>query len=465
MGARKLLAAYQFFAPGVRFSIQRLVLHSQISPLTSKRIPMKPPLSSCLALAVLTLLGDFAFAQSAPTSSVASLQSLYEDKVKLDVLRPHEVAVADLNTKFAAALDRAQETAQKAGNLDEAIAIKKEKEAVLAGGYSPSAAEDPKTPTSIKTLRTTYRSTVAKLELERDKKWQPLKEALSQSLNSVIDMLTKSGKLDEAVAAKKLQAELLASKALPAITGTPKDIYTNSLGMKFVTVPDTNIMICIHETRKQDYAAFASENTEADASWKVPATKEGVQVSDADDHPVVMVNWNDAVAFCAWLSKKENKEYRLPSDREWSLAVGIGHDEKDGETPQTLNAKVRDEYPWGKKWPLPKDSGNYADLATKSRLPDYQTISEYNDGFPTTAPVMKFKPTKIGIYDLGGNVWEWTQDWFNGENRERTLRGASWFYREEGGLLSSYRSRRSPVDRNLYSGFRCALVLDAKASK
>ncbi len=419
---------------------------------------MKPSLSPCLMLAVLSLLVDAAFGQSAATSSVASLQTIYEDKVKLDILRPHEVAVADLNTKFAAALDRAQETAQKAGNLDEAVAIKKEKEAVLAGGYSPSATEDTKTPASIKTLRTTYRNAITKLELERDKRWQPLKEALARSLNGVIDTLTKNGKLDEAIAAKNLQAELLASKTLPAGSGTPKDGFTNSLGMKFVPVPDANIMTCIHETRKQDYAAFASENPDADSSWKAPATKEGVLVSDADDHPVVMVNWSDAVAFCAWLSKKENKEYRLPSDREWSLAVGIGRDEKDGETPQTLNAKVRDEYPWGKKWPLPKDSGNYADLSTKSRLPDYQTISEYTDGFPTTAPVMKFKPNKIGIYDLGGNVWEWTQDWFNGENRERVLRGASWYYREEGGLLSSYRSRRSPVDRNLYCGFRCVIV-------
>lgn len=414
---------------------------------------------------VFILLGDVSNAQSASTANAASLQTMYEDKVSLEVLRPHELAVADLNTKFSAALDRALETAQKAGNLGEAVAIKKEKEAVLAGGYSPSAAEDAQAPADIKTLRTTYRNALAKLELERDKKWQPLKDALARSLTGLIDSLTKSGKLDEAIAAKKLQAELLASKTLPAGTGIPKDVFTNSLGMKFVPVPDANIMICIHETRKQDYAAFASENPEADSSWKSPTTKEDVMVSDTDDHPVVMVNWSDAVAFCAWLSKKENKEYRLPSDREWSLAVGISRDEKDGETPQTLNAKVRDEYPWGKKWPLPKDSGNYADLATKSRLPDYQTISEYNDGFPTTAPVMKFKPNKLGIHDLGGNVWEWTQDWFNSENREKVLRGASWFYREEGGLLSSYRSRRSPVDRNLYSGFRCALVLDAKATK
>ncbi|HBJ85496.1 MAG TPA: hypothetical protein DDZ88_16785 [Verrucomicrobiales bacterium] len=431
---------------------------------------MKPSLSPCLVLAVLSLLGDVAFAQSAATSSVASLQTMYEDKVKLDILRPHELAVADLNTKFAAALDRAQETAQKSGNLDEAVAIKKEKEAVLAGGYSPSAAEDPKTPASIKTLRTTYRNTVAKLELERDKRWQPLKEALARSLNGVIDTLTKSGKLDEAILAKKLREELLAAKTGPKANGVANSpalsadgkTFVNTLGMKFVPVPGTTILMCIHETRRQDYAAYAQAVPTIDSSWK-NQEHEGIPCGHEDAHPVVGVSWDDAQGFCEWLSKTEGKTYRLPTDREWSIAVGIGRAEKwtKEATPEMLNDKLADEFPWGDDFPpKTKDQpGNYADSAWKEKFPTEPFLEGLTDGFATTAPVMSFKPSKTGIFDMGGNVWEWIDDWWNEEKSQRTLRGGAWSYNERTSLLSTHRSRRKSSDRLNAIGFRCVVAI------
>ena len=82
------------------------------------------------------------------------------------------------------------------------------------------------------------------------------------------------------------------------------EAVVNSLGMKFVAVPGTRIWMCIHETRKGDYAAYAKESPKTDMSWK-KIEAYGVPVSEGDDHPVVNVNWEDSVAFCEWLSKKE----------------------------------------------------------------------------------------------------------------------------------------------------------------
>jgi formylglycine-generating enzyme required for sulfatase activity len=70
---------------------------------------------------------------------------------------------------------------------------------------------------------------------------------------------------------------------------------------------------------------------------------------------------------------------------------------------------------------------------------------------------MSFKPNKFGLYDLGGNVWEWCEDWYDNAQKDRGLRGGSWFKRDRGHLLSSYRVHRTPGTR--YGlGFRVGVV-------
>ena len=106
----------------------------------------------------------------------------------------------------------------------------------------------------------------------------------------------------------------------------PANAIVNTLGMKFVRVPGTEVAFCIWETRVKDYAAYAAANAGVDESWKKPGFKQ------ADTHPVVKVSWYDANAFCEWLTKKElaegkikaGQKYRLPTDAEWSVAVGLG---------------------------------------------------------------------------------------------------------------------------------------------
>ena len=115
--------------------------------------------------------------------------------------------------------------------------------------------------------------------------------------------------------------------------------WTNSLGQVFVAVPGTTVQCCIWETRVKDFAAFASTGPKLDGTnWNNAFYHAATAVSAGPEYPVVNVSWNDAEAFCAWLTKVERangkisaaQRYRLPTDDEWSVAVGIGGKEKIG---------------------------------------------------------------------------------------------------------------------------------------
>ncbi len=249
--------------------------------------------------------------------------------------------------------------------------------------------------------------------------------------------------------------------------------FVNSLGMKFVPVPGTKVLMCIHETRRQDYALYAREVPNVNEDWKA-ARHEGVPCGDKVNHPVVSVNWFDAGDFCAWLSKREGKTYRLPTDQEWSYAAGIGQVEtwEPTTTPATV-VKNTVQYPWGTEWPQPENCGNYKDVShnTQSTPINSKYLGNYADGFPTTASVMSFKPNALGLYDLGGNLWEWCEDWYDGERYGlRVLRGASWLDTATwgpypGALLSSFRARHTPNIRYPFHGFRVVMELDKGESK
>jgi len=249
---------------------------------------------------------------------------------------------------------------------------------------------------------------------------------------------------------------LESKRAKPPVkaSGTAAVAKVNSLGMTFLPVAGTEVLMCIHETRKGDYAAYAAEVPQVPDTWKAIEAY-GIPVSENADHPVVNVSWDDAVAFCQWLSKKEGATYRLPTDREWTLAVGIGARERRG-TPESFDGKIKNVYPWGTQWPPPAGAGNFADLAGAAKIPGMIAIPRYDDGYATTAPVMSFRPNPSGFYDLSGNVWEWCENWYNKEQRERVLRGGAWQY-DELSLLSSDRLANLPETRDIYRGFRCVL--------
>jgi formylglycine-generating enzyme required for sulfatase activity len=166
---------------------------------------------------------------------------------------------------------------------------------------------------------------------------------------------------------------------------------------------------------------------------------------------VVIVNWENAQGFCAWLTKKElaegkikaGQKYRLPTDAEWSVAVGLG--KETGNTPKEKNERIKGVYPWGKEWPPPVGAGNY-------------NKSLKVDKFDYTSSVGSFAVNKLGLHDMGGNVREWCEDKYSPTSANRVLRGASGLGNNPDYLLSSRRDGNTPGDRYYDVGFRCVLV-------
>ncbi len=264
------------------------------------------------------------------------------------------------------------------------------------------------------------------------------------------------------------------TKIIPR-SATKDKPFVNSLGMRFVPVPGTETLFCVWETRVGDFEAFVSATgydatgemyslddkekgwVQVGRTWKSPGFP-GIQT---DEHPVVGVNWEDATEFCKWLSRQEGITYRLPTDHEWSQAVGIGERESATASPKDKDEKIEGVYTWGSQFPPPTGTGNYAgsEARTGSWPDKYSTIEGYRDPHPRTAKVGQYPPNRLGMYDLSGNVYEWCQDWFSGDQKYRVLRGGSWSSTDPTSLLSSYRLGGTPASRNVNRGFRCVLVV------
>ncbi len=218
--------------------------------------------------------------------------------------------------------------------------------------------------------------------------------------------------------------------------------WTNTLGQVFVPVPGTEVQFCIWDTRVQDYAAFAAATSRS--VDKPPFKQEPT-------HPVVSVSWDDAQAFTKWLTEKERKDgkltatqsYRLPKDWEWSVAAGL-NEAREG-SPNDKHVKIKGMYPWGVQWPPPRGAANLG-----------QTLNV--DDYEYTSPVGSFAANRFGIYDMGGNVWQWCEDFSDGVSGVRVSRGGSWRIAGFGYLLSSYRQGTPADTRNENNGFRCVLV-------
>src|SRR5690606_7770047 len=200
---------------------------------------------------------------------------------------------------------------------------------------------------------------------------------------------------------------------------------------------------------------------------------------NGDDQPVVNVSFNDVARFLNWLSindglqpvyeeRNGNMEpvrplrngYRLPTEAEWAWAARFA------ERETALN------YPWGADLPPPDRSGNFADVSAANVL--RTTLLTYNDGFPVSAPVGSFAADALGLFDIGGNVAEWTQDYYEvvtegsteqavdplGPERGsfRVIRGASWRSATQTELRMAFRDYSGQPRDDL--GFRIARNLE-----
>ena len=162
--------------------------------------------------------------------------------------------------------------------------------------------------------------------------------------------------------------------------------------------------------------------------------------------PVVEVSYDDAVAFCEFLTDWEwgagrlptGYQYRLPDGDEWTALARCG---------------TTREYPWGVA--MPPTYGNYADEKAKQVFRGFQIASGYDDSFAVTAPVEQSGNNEWGLYGVGGNVWEWTTQ---PEGASRVLRGASWQRSDPGDLRVARRAMLNQWEGSLEVGFRVLLA-------
>jgi len=276
--------------------------------------------------------------------------------------------------------------------------------------------------------------------------------------------------------------------------GQPVEL-TNSLGMKLVLIPPGEFMmgsseseadrssdeaqhrvritkpyyLGMHEVTVGQFRAFVearSYRTEAerdgkggyglgsDGNWsqKPEYTWRNVGFSQGEDHPVVNVSWNDAAAFIEWLSEKDRRSYRLPTEAEWEYGCRGG----------TTTA-----YQYGTDPEGLVQVGNVADGTAKAKFSGWSTISA-RDGYVFTAPGGSFRANGFGFYDMHGNVFEWCSDWYGDyvmaqvgdptgptAGSLRVFRGGGWF--SLAGFCRSASRRWSTPDYRYYNlGFRLA---------
>jgi formylglycine-generating enzyme len=165
---------------------------------------------------------------------------------------------------------------------------------------------------------------------------------------------------------------------------------------------------------------------------------------------VVNLSWFDAKEFCDWLSRKEGRTYRLPTEAEWEYACRAGTRTRysSGDDPETLAT-----------------AGNVTDASAKKVFPQWRTIRA-DDGYTFTAPVGRFKPNAFGLYDMHGNALEWCADWdwrYDVEAKQdpkgppvgmvRIQRGGSWADFPDQ-CRSARRHGFNPMSWCISSGFR-----------
>ncbi len=245
--------------------------------------------------------------------------------------------------------------------------------------------------------------------------------------------------------------------------------YTNTLGMRFVRVPGTNVLMCMHETRRQDFENFESAMQKAgrsltSANWRQPKWKDVTVKNEAAD-PVLSVTYSDASLFCEWLTQMEGRTYRLPTDKEWEAAACYGMPGAVPEQPP--------QYPWGKNMKLPNPFANYADesfhkwalghpsLIRTSYFPSYQDNCSTLISALDASTQLPGAQNILGIHHVFGNAAEWIAD-TSSESQLHHVRGGSWTSSKIEQLMLSLSEPHEGLSTDASIGFRCVIEMPLK---
>ncbi len=243
---------------------------------------------------------------------------------------------------------------------------------------------------------------------------------------------------------------------LGQIVSDPRGEYENHLGMPFVPVPGSGILVCRTETRVQDFRAFIDATRHEmsggiyhrrgnaftlakDGDWQNPPDHK-----PEPDFPVIGVSWLDADEFCRWLTQVERTadlvpdgwEYRLLTLKEWDDANGRAH--------------------WGVAWPPP---GNACNLPGEEQrdigLTPEPFLTGWRDDFAGPCKVDQFPANVFGLFGMSGNVSEWVIEQRHRDPHQRLSAGSNWgFAHERWGDWLDY----PPDVRATRIGFRVALA-------
>ena len=238
-------------------------------------------------------------------------------------------------------------------------------------------------------------------------------------------------------------------KILPPGTPKPNDSLLSPASLNFYQTDTENL---------NDYSQWW--RLEKNSNWRHPFGKDS-DINDKGNHPVIHISWDDASAYCEWAGK------RLPTEAEFEYASRGG-----------LKNNI---YSWGNE---PVFQGILKANIWEGKFPSNNNL---NDQYYYTSPVKSFPPNAYGLYDLGGNVWEWCSDWYHSDyysmnsknitinpkgptkgfdpnepySPKKVMRGGSFLCNDSycSGYRNSMRMKSTPDSSSLHAGFRT--VVDA----